>query len=379
MRELPPRLPLAPPSRVHLDELTTEIGVTQHAIGSRPDPTHGYCVDDVARAMQVDLLHARELGWGAVSDSLRRGMRFLQAAAEGRGTGLRNFRRADGSWIAGPGSEDSQARALLAVGETVALGPPGSIVEHALELWARLLPMAGRLTALRAQAGVILACSAVLDSPVDGLARATIEELATGLDSRMRDVRSGWPWPEPVLTYENALLPRALIVAGSMLDRRPLVVTGLAALDWLVAIQTAPAGHLSPIGNGWWPMEGNRSQFDQQPIEASALLLAAEAALRATGDSKHRQTMEMAYDWFLGRNDTGRRLADPERGSCCDGLTAHGVNTNEGAESTLMWLISAEHIRTLRGPSAARPMPATSIAKGIGTATAARPFAPSMS
>jgi hypothetical protein len=103
------------------------------------------------------------------------------------------------------------------------------------------------------------------------------------------------------------------------------------------------------VGNGWWPRGGTKSQFDQQPIEATALLLAAEAAWNATRDPRYVDAMELAYAWFLGGNDLAKRIANPARGACFDGLTAKGVNTNEGAESTLMWLTAAEHIRLLRG------------------------------
>jgi len=375
MPDRPARLPLHPISRLHLDALTTEIGISQHAIGSVPDPNHGYCVDDVARAIEVDLLHARTLGSAAVGDSLRRGLRFLRAAPRGPGARMRNFRRSDGTWLAGPGSEDSQARALLAIGETIAAVPSGPMHEDALDLWAQTLPVVRRPTALRAQASAILACAAVLQVRDDPLAAATLDDLSTSLHARMRDVSPAWPWPEPIVTYENALLPRALIVAGAWLGAPAMTATGLAVLDWLVDAQTAPAGHLSPIGNGWWPRGGSRSRFDQQPIEATALLLAAKAALDATGVDRHRHTMEAAYGWFLGRNDSGRRLADPLRGACSDGLTERGVNTNEGAESTLMWLMVAEHIRALRGVADARPAPAGWIEVGADTTRAGRPLA----
>jgi hypothetical protein len=131
-----------------------------------------------------------------------------------------------------------------------------------------------------------------------------------------------------------------------------MVAIGLQVLDWLILVQTAPAGHLSPIGNGWWPRGGVRSRFDQQPIEATALLLAAEAALEATGKQRYQAAMERAYAWFLGANDLGRRVVEPARGAGRDGLTADGVNTNEGAESTLMWLMALEHIRRLRSGGA---------------------------
>jgi len=324
-------LPVPPVSRLHLDELTGELGILQHAKGGMPDPAHGYCVDDVARAIQVDLLHARVLGWPTVTDSIRRGLRFLRAASRGLGGRLRNFRLIDGSWVLGPESEDGQGRALLALAETIAAAPPGLILEDAIDLWRRYLPMARRHTALRAHALLVLACAAVLDGRDrgrdDALAASTLEDLGSRLLARFRaEEVETWPWPEEILTYENALLPRALIVGGGLLGSDAMVATGLGALDWLTAVQTAPAGHLSMIGNGWWPRGGERSQYDQQPIEATALLLAAESALAATGDARYLATMERAFGWFLGSNDNGVLVADPERGACRDGLTERGVN-----------------------------------------------------
>lgn len=113
-------------------------------------------------------------------------------------------------------------------------------------------------------------------------------------------------------------------------------------------IQAEPEGHLSPIGNGWWPHGGAKSEYDPQPIEPTALLLASEAALDATGEHRCREAMERAYRWFLGGNRVHRQVADPVHGACFDGLTRDGVNANEGAESTLMWLMAAERIRAIR-------------------------------
>ena len=352
---------LHPISRRHLDAMSGDLGIFQHAIGSRPDPAHGYCVDDVARALEVDLLHARGLGWTAVAESVRRGLRFLEEAFDAPSGRFMNFRSVGGEWIGGPGSNDSLGRAMLALGETIAGAPDARIIEAAENLFGRALPAAGKVTSPRAQASVVLACAAVgragavngssdeRDLMLGAAASATMRGMATGLHARFLDfARPGWPWPEATLTYENALLPRALIVAGHRLGAEAMLRIGLQVLDWLIDVQTAPKGHLSPIGNGWWPRNGTKSQFDQQPIEATALLLAAEAAYAATADPRYVGAMEQAYGWFLGANDLRRRIADPARGAGRDGLTASGVNTNEGAESTLMWLMAAEHIRAMR-------------------------------
>ena len=329
--------------------MTDRIGILQHAIGSRPDPAHGYCVDDVARALQVDLLHGRTLGWAAVTDSAERGLQFLGDAFDPTGGRFRNFRSIDGAWIGGLGSDDSYGRAVLALGDTIATSPDRQLRDTAAALLSRALPAAHELTSPRAEASVVLGCAAVVESVSGHQAGVTLALLATRLHDRFRDrATADWPWPEASVTYENAVLPRALIVAGRVLDSEPMVETGLRSLDWLIDAQTAPDGHLSPVGNGWWPRGGPISRFDQQPIEATALLLGAQAALLVTGGDRYRTAMESAYGWFLGANDLGLYVADPTRGACCDGLEPDGVNLNEGAESTLMWLMAAEHIRAIR-------------------------------
>jgi hypothetical protein len=131
-----------------------------------------------------------------------------------------------------------------------------------------------------------------------------------------------------------------------------MVGTGLRVLDWLIDVQVASGGHLSPIGNGWWPRGGEKSRFDQQPIEATALLLATEVAYEVTRERRYLVALERAYAWFLGANDVGVPVADPGRGACHDGLTPGGVNANQGAESTLMWLTAAEHVRRVRAAQA---------------------------
>ncbi|HET9852894.1 MAG TPA: hypothetical protein VFP56_10350 [Candidatus Limnocylindrales bacterium] len=372
--------PLHPTNRRHLAVLGGDLGIFQHARLSVPDPEHGHCVDDVARALEVDLLHARTLGWDAVAESTRRNIQFLEEAFDEPSGRFLNFRSVGGDWIGGPGSNDSLGRAMLALGETIAGAPDAHLAEQAIELFSRALKAAARVASPRAQASVVLGCAAVArSSALAGSAEARdlalrrdatemMRSLATGLHARFLErARPGWPWPEDALTYENALLPRALIVAGHRGRTETMVGIGLQVLNWLIDVQTAPEGHLSPIGNGWWAFDGERSKFDQQPIEATALLLAAEAAYEATGDPRYRLAMERCYAWFLGSNDLGLRIAHPARGAGADGLTPKGVNRNEGAESTLMWLMAAEHIRALRAaePRVMVPMQAGRAARPL--------------
>jgi hypothetical protein len=285
-------------------------------------------------------------------------MAFLDAAfvpASGR---FRNFRSIDGEWLDPVGSEDAHARAMLALAEASARAGDRGLQTAATTLFERALPAALHFTHLRPIAGAVIASETAARGG-DPKAAGALPELASLLwrqvDRRSGD-RADWPWPDPILTYECAIVPRALIRAGSRLGDRRMLDRGLGLLDWLVAVQTAEEGHLSPIGNrGWWSRGGTKARYDQQPIEATALLLAAEAAFEVDRDPRHRDTMECAYGWFLGRNDMGILLAAPDEGACNDGLTPDGANTNQGAESTLMWLTALESVRMLRRPPEAPP------------------------
>lgn len=343
--------PLQPVRRDHLLTLSADGPIAQHAVGIVPDPAHGSCTDDVARALEVDLLHADALGWPAVADTAWRSAWFLGDALDPTTHRFRNFRSAEGQWLEPVGSEDSQGRAMLALGWTIEMAPEARLREVAASLFLRALPAAAEVGALRARCSVLLGCDRALRGGLDGDVRLVFALLAGRVVETFEPAVSAadWPWPEPVLTYESALPARALIVAGDRLGEPAIREMGLDVLRWLTRSATTDGGHLSPVGNdGWWPRTGVRARFDQQPIEAAALVLASEAALEATGDPRHADDMERAYGWFLGANDLGIALADPDRGGCHDGLREHDVNPNQGAESTLAWLASLEHIRRLR-------------------------------
>ncbi len=377
-------------SRRHLAVMTDHIGIWQHAVGSQPDRRFGYCTDDVARSLVVDALHAR--GPRGVTDEagIRHSLSFLEDAF-GRTSGrFLNFRGADGSWLEDGASEDCHARALAGLATVVAEMPGTEPAESARKLFVLALPAATSFGALRAVSRTLLAIDTAWDAAPGASATAAYELLADHLAEafdgvvakpgrperkagrlRLRDGvaaepaigpspgATGWFWPEPTLTYENALMPNALIVAGRRLGRLEMLRTGLAVLDWLIDVQTADGGMFSPIGNSqWWPRDGERSRFDQQPIEAATMVAAAAAAYRATGGMRYLDGAEAAYGWFLGDNDLGVAVADPLRGACHDGLTRTGVNANQGAESTLMWLATLEWTRELREQLPGGPRPA---------------------
>jgi len=341
--------PLYPVSRVHLDALSTDLGIWQHARGAEPDRQFGYCTDDVARAIIVDVLHSRELGWAAVDASARRSLRFLQEAYDHISGRFLNFRDAEGVWLDVAASEDCHARALVGLAAVMAEVPGTDLADQARQIFLRALPASLSFGALRPVSATLLACDSVMKAGLSAEAGPAFDLLAARLVEIVGEPTTEWPWPEATLTYENALVPRALIAAGLRLGQPALIAKGCSVLNWLIDVQTGESGRFSPIGNKtWWPRTAGRSQFDQQPIEAGSMIDAAADAYRATGRQRYLYAAETAYGWFLGDNDVGVPLAIPASGGCQDGLTQWGPNENQGGESTLMWLTALEQMRDLR-------------------------------
>ena len=360
-------------ARNHLDRLSDGVGIAQHAVGVVPDLRHGYCTDDVARALVVDLLHAEHDDGPDIAASIRRQLAFLGEAFEPRSGRLRNLRAADGRWLEEVGSQDSHGRGVQSLGE--AIGRAHDVVARRLarDLFDAALPAALELDALRPWAYVALGCDAALAAePGHAGRRRALAELG----GRLADAFEGasladpaWPWPAPIVTYDNGAPPQSLIVAGRRLGRRDWVRRGAAILSWLADAQRTPQGHLRPIGNrGWWPRGERPAPFDQQPIEALSMCEAALAAEEATGGRDFGALAEAAYGWFLGANDLGLPLADPADGACHDGLGPDGLNANRGAESTLAWLLAVERMRGRHGAASFRGGPT-----GAGGAVAGRP------
>jgi hypothetical protein len=210
----------------------------------------------------------------------------------------------------------------------------------------RALPMIEALNDLRPISCAILGLCAYLSRRDSVQVREVLVTLAGRLDRRLAAATSAeWPWPEDLLTYENARLPHALLVAGRTLSDEAMVNRGLASLRWLLDVQTAD-GQFAPIGNdGWYRRGGQPARFDQQPIEADATIAACLEAFRTDGDSHWLTRATAAYNWFLGENALGQPICIPETGGCCDGMNPTRVNQNQGAESTLAWLTSQLNMR----------------------------------
>jgi hypothetical protein len=338
----------------HLRRMTDDTGMLQHAKYTVPDRTHGYCVDDNARALIVAVtLHDLQPRDSALSDLAAVYLSFLGHAFNGEAVQFRNFMSYERHWLEETGSEDSQGRALWGLGVAVALGRDKGQVGFAVDLFQRALGTAEHFTHPRAIASVIIGIHAYLSRyGGDSRAKRMCRILSDRLMQQFRDFATDdWPCCEDRLTYDNARLPQALLLSGQWLPDREMLDTGLRALDWLKQVQTDETGrHFAAIGNhGWLKRDGKKAQFDQQPIEAAAMVDACIEAFNCTRDEEWITYAYRCLNWYQGENDLRIPLCDYATGGCRDGLEAQGANENQGAESTLCWLMALLAVYNYRG------------------------------
>ena len=333
----------------HLSRMTDSTGIFQHAILTVPNFSEGYCTDDNARAFILAVLLS-ELGEEPerVRTLATTYAAFLHHAFDVRVKRFHNHMSFDRRWLDEQGSEDCQGRALWALGVGVGRSPYRSFQIMAGQLFALALPALTELTSPRAWAfGLIGIHEYLRRLSGDSLVNQTRETLTSRLMELFeRTAQPDWRWFQEDLTYDNAKLPHALILSGRATGQQAVLERGLQALRWLTELQISEKGHFRSIGtNGFYRRGGMRANFDQQPIEAQAMVSACLEAYRATSDLWWHEQAQRAFDWFIGWNDLGLELCSPKTGGCRDGLHVDRVNRNQGAESTLAFLLSLAEMR----------------------------------
>ena len=335
----------------HLRLLTDQTGVLQHAVFNVPSYDEGYCLDDNARALLLMTL-AEDCGTDdpkLVRALASRYLAFVSHAFDRKGQRFRNFMSYARQWDKQAGSEDCHGRAMWALGTVVGRSSDPGRQSLASWLFQAGLASVPAFSSPRAWAYTLLGIAEYLcafwgDSQVQAVQRALATRL---LDLFRRSSSSNWPWFEDRVTYCNARLPQALIVTAEWLEHEEMQAVGVRSLDWLIAQQTTADGYFAPIGsNGFYPRGGVKARFDQQPVDAAATVSACLDARRITGDARWHALARRAFDWFLGQNALHRSLYDPATGACHDGLQADRVNANQGAESTLSFLLALFELRS---------------------------------
>ncbi len=343
-----------PPSLLHCRQMLDRYGMVQFARGPIPDLDFGYCLDDNARAFLAAVItlyleprsaDALELGEAA--------LRFMEACRRPDGR-FHNLMAADGSFTDEVGSQDSLGRLIWACGIAACCAPSAQWRERAATLLTTALDRADDLVHLHPMAYAVLGLAAaiapelaapippleaVFARPAAAQARRVLEQLCTRLAGELSaNTAQGWEWFEPRLTWGNARMPEALLRGGSALASESFRDAGLRSLAFLASI-THERDRFVPIGNhGFFERGGERAIYDQQPIEACAMVDAWIAAAALTHPLEYESKALEAFSWFLGLNTDRLALVDLESGGCKDGLGPGELNMNMGAESTLSYV-----------------------------------------
>lgn len=343
MRRMLPITGLPRPKLAHMARMTDDTGILQHARYAVPDRHHGYTTDDNARAMVVaakyyNLFHDEE-----AEELLSTYLSFVQYAQREDGL-FRNFMGYDRQFLEEVGSDDSYGRALWGLGYVVARGPD-SLLPFAIEVFENSIRRHNVLAVLspRARANTVLGLYYYLqhfpeahdvEEKIDSLARKNVSLYRS-------HSHSDWNWFEPIVCYDNAVLPQSLFHAYEITNNEEYLEVATDSLDFLIHKCHRGNEHFSLVGNEGWHRPGQEpAQYDQQPIDACGLVEACKTAFRLTGQRDYLRHMRAAFDWFLGVNDRGVPLYDFRTGACSDGLTPSGINRNQGAESTLCCMLS---------------------------------------
>lgn len=325
----------------HLKNLTDSTGIFQHARFTIPRFEEGYCLDDNARAFLLTVL-LEEIG--KMDDDIEYLMKcyaaFISYSYNTEKNRFRNFMSFNRKWLEDVGSDDSQGRTLWALGTCVGRSNIQPIQMWATQLYEKALPMVTELKSPRSWAFSLLGINEYLKRMGGNRAANQIKEILVQklVDLYTKNASENWPWFEDILSYNNAVLSHALLLCD--LNSQGFQI-GIRSLEWLIAIQTSEFGYFQPIGSeGWYPKNGNRAKFDQQPILTHDVLSACLQAFHVTGESLWYERAQIVFEWFLGRNDLGLSLYDSNSGGCYDALHIDRVNQNQGAESTLAFLLS---------------------------------------
>ena len=340
-----------------LHRMTDDTGMLQHAIFTIPNRREGYTTDDNARALILSLLLEQtkaENGDSSASNSAGLYLAFLEHAFNSAKGRFKNFLRYDRRWNEPVGSEDCHGRALWALGTVLGRSQNQGLRGAAGRLFEFSLPAAVEFSSPRAWAYALLGIQEYLTSyPGDRDAQKVQFAVSCRLLKMYESIRQpDWKWFENILAYGNARLPQAMLLVGAARSDERMISAGLECLEWLLEMQRCEAnGHFVPIGSqGFYRRNGEKARFDQQPLEAAGAVSACLQAYRVTGDSRWRGEAWSAFNWFLGDNDLQLPLYDSATGGCRDGLHPDRANENQGAESTLSFLMALLEMRALPEP-----------------------------
>jgi hypothetical protein len=326
--------------------LTNDTGIIQHAKYGIPNWKEGYCTDDNARALIMSLM-ANQLGYNEALRLMPAYMSFLQFMQNDGGY-FRNFLSYRNEFLDKMGSEDAFGRTIWALGYLVHHAPNNGYCKFGEELFHKALPNFRNLTHLRGISNTIIGVTYYLKThPCEHVVQNSLDYLTESLINAYHASHGrSWRWFEDYLTYDNAILPLALLHSAEITRNEEVRYIAFESLEFLESVTMGPR-YFNPVGNqGWYSRDGKMPSYDQQAIDIMAMVLMYQQAHRMTGDPRYLKKLFSVYSWFLGENSLCVPLYDNETKGCCDGLHPNGMNLNQGAESTLAYLIS--HLAVLQ-------------------------------
>lgn len=332
---------LPPFSLTHINRLTDDTGIIQHAKFGIPNLKEGYCLDDNARALLMVLMAYRQMKNLRALELSPIYLSYIHYMQNSDGT-FRNFLSFNRNFLDEVGSEDSFGRTIWALGYLLGNAPNDAYYQTGRLIFFDAAPNFEKLTSIRGIANTMIGISYYLRSnPGDDSMTERLRNMANGLIAHYKENVTGeWKWFESLLAYDNGILPLALLHSAEMLNDDNITKIAIESMDFLTA-HTLKDNYLSIIGNKeWYKKEGERSRFAQQPIDAMAMVLMYHQAFHITKDKDYLNKLYTSFLWFLGENDLRMSLYDFETYGCCDGFESYGVNRNQGAESSLAYLIS---------------------------------------
>jgi glycosyltransferase involved in cell wall biosynthesis len=325
----------------HIKRMTDDTGIIQHAKFGIPNLKEGYCLDDNARALLMVLMAYRQMKLPLALELMPIYLSYIHYMQNEDGS-FRNFLSFRRDFLDERGSEDSFGRAIWSLGYLLGNAPNDAYYQSAKQIFFDAVPNFEKLQSIRSIANTIIGTSYYLKSnPQDEAINGVLALLTAKLVNQYKQNKTeNWHWFEELLAYDNAILPLSLLHAASILNDEDIHNTATESMQFLSDI-TLKDGFLSLVGNEkWYVKNGTSSMYAQQPLDALAMVLMFHQAFHLTKDKTYLNKLYSSFMWFLGENDMRMCLYDFETKGCCDGLESYGVNRNQGAESTLSYLVA---------------------------------------
>jgi len=332
---------LPPFSLTHIKRLTDKTGIIQHAKYGIPDFKEGYCLDDNARALLMVCLHYKQDEDPEALELMTVYLSYIGYMQNQDGS-FRNFMSFSREFLDEVGSEDAFGRAIWGLGYLLSNAPNDAYYQAGKVIFFKALPYFKKIKSIRSIAYMMIGIAHYLEMhSSDDRLKSELERMATDLVNHYEQNQSeNWRWFEPILTYDNAILPLSLLHASGILKNKKVKEVAFASMDFLT-YHTIKNDQLSIIGNhGWYKKDGKRAKYAQQPLDALSMVLMFHQAYKLTANYEFMKKLFISFSWFLGENDIRMSLYDHETESCCDGFEQEGVNRNQGAESSLAYLIA---------------------------------------